>query len=138
MVTMQARLWPDEELPAPLAPPRRVRVRMEDLIASALADAAADDELTTPLRPKLVEAVKRRGVEERIAKSLAALLLQTLRSEFAGETIYVPSARRSLRNQVLAEFNGRNVGEVAKKLGIHKSTVYRYLGTRHRKESRSS
>jgi Mor family transcriptional regulator len=55
-----------------------------------------------------------------------------LREEFGGERRYVskrPSSaeRDLLGSQILSLFNGRNATEVARKLKIHRTTVYRYL-----------
>lgn len=54
-----------------------------------------------------------------------------IREEFAGERIYVakrvPGERERVALQVLALFNGRNATEVARRLQIHRATVYRML-----------
>lgn len=54
-----------------------------------------------------------------------------VRAEFAGEEVYI--ARRGSREaaevaaEVLRLFNGRNADEVARRLGVSRRTVYRYL-----------
>ncbi len=51
-----------------------------------------------------------------------------VRAEFAGEEIYIAKrANQKLAEDVLRLFNGRNASEVARRLGIHRATVYRYL-----------
>lgn len=60
-----------------------------------------------------------------------------LRAELAGERVYVaarpPDARQAMAREVLALFNGRNASEVARRLNIGRTTVYRML-----KQSRGS
>lgn len=51
-----------------------------------------------------------------------------VRREFAGGSAYIPGRARGQRaGQVLSLFNGRNATEVARKLGISRASVYRYL-----------
>lgn len=54
-----------------------------------------------------------------------------IREEFGGERRYVSKraspAERGLGAKILSLFNGRNATEVARKLNIHRTTVYRYL-----------
>jgi len=54
-----------------------------------------------------------------------------VRAEFRGEMFYVASRpdteRQKIVAQTLALFNGRNATEVARRLGIGRTTVYRYL-----------
>jgi Mor family transcriptional regulator len=53
-----------------------------------------------------------------------------IRSEFGGERGYVSKRapeERELSTRILSLFNGRNATEVARKLNIHRTTVYRYL-----------
>lgn len=54
-----------------------------------------------------------------------------VRSEFRGEHCYIMGKPTTQRQetvcQVLALFNGRNAREVARKLGIGKTTVYRII-----------
>ncbi len=54
-----------------------------------------------------------------------------VRAEFKGEECYIAgkpaTARQQQVSQVLALFNGRNASEVARRLQIGRSTVYRVL-----------
>lgn len=54
-----------------------------------------------------------------------------VRSEFSGERPYIPSKsqrdRAELAMSILEHFNGRNATEVARRLGIGRTTVYRLL-----------
>lgn len=53
---------------------------------------------------------------------------QAVRAEFAGEEVYIAKrGNEDLAAEVLRLFNGRNATEVARRLGIHRATVYRYL-----------
>jgi transcriptional regulator of acetoin/glycerol metabolism len=58
-------------------------------------------------------------------------LRPAVRAEFAGEGGYIgkrsPEERARLQADVLTLFNGRNATEVARRLGISRPTVYRYL-----------
>ena len=63
----------------------------------------------------------------------AGVLKEATRTEFSGDTTYI--ARRSaierqkLVNEVLRLFNGRNATEIARRLNISRSTVYRLIKT---------
>ena len=63
---------------------------------------------------------------ERIAE-----LKQAAREEFRGERCYInersPTDRQQMVASILAHFNGRNASEVARRLGISRATVYRYI-----------
>jgi len=54
-----------------------------------------------------------------------------VRAEFAGEECYIAGRPATVRQQqvadVLALFNGRNASEVARRLNIGRTTVYRVL-----------
>lgn len=56
---------------------------------------------------------------------------QAMREEFCGERMYVRGRsdrdRQALVASVLALFNGRNATEIARHLGIGRTTVYRIL-----------
>lgn len=59
----------------------------------------------------------------RVKKAQAAV-----RAEFAGEETYIRKrANQAAAAEVLKLFNGRNATEVARRLGISRRTVYRYL-----------
>lgn len=51
-----------------------------------------------------------------------------VRAEFAGEEVYIQKrSSKDIAAEVLRMFNGRNATEVARRLRIHRATVYRYL-----------
>lgn len=60
-----------------------------------------------------------------------AQLKEEVRREFSGIEIYIPrrshAARDRLTKEVLSMFNGRNATEVARRLGIGRTTVYRII-----------
>ncbi len=63
------------------------------------------------------------GDADRLKKAEAAV-----RAEFAGAGVYLQKrGSKDVAAEVLRLFNGRNATEVARKLGIHRATVYRYL-----------
>lgn len=63
------------------------------------------------------------GDADRVKRAQAAV-----RAEFAGEEVYIQKrSSKELASEVLRLFNGRNATEVARRLGIHRATVYRYL-----------
>ena len=78
--------------------------------------------------PVLAEAIRKGAQTE---KTSVAKLKKAVRAEFRGEECYIAgrpaTARQELVAQVLSLFNGRNATEVARRLGIHKATVYRAL-----------
>jgi hypothetical protein len=66
-----------------------------------------------------------------IAGDRFARAKQAVRDEFRGEEVYIAARplteRQRLVNEVLRLFNGRNAREVARRLGIGKTTVYRII-----------
>ena len=78
--------------------------------------------------PALAEAVKRHSKENGVS---LIKIKDAVRSEFKGEECYIAGRPATARQQtlvdVLALFNGRNATEVARRLGISRPTVYRYI-----------
>ncbi|MBQ0917249.1 helix-turn-helix domain-containing protein [Hydrogenophaga aromaticivorans] len=63
------------------------------------------------------------GDRARVQKAQTAV-----RAEFAGEEVYIQKrSSRDIAAEVLRLFNGRNATEVARRLDIHRATVYRHL-----------
>lgn len=60
---------------------------------------------------------------------------KAVREELAGERVYVTARgqaeRQALAHEVLALFDGRNATEVARRLNIGRTTVYRVLKQAH-------
>lgn len=82
--------------------------------------------------PDLVDAIFKRLAEA--APELAARLGQledAVRVEFQGIETYIarrsPARRQQRTEQVLDLFNGRNAADVARTLGIGRTTVYRII-----------
>lgn len=54
-----------------------------------------------------------------------------VRAEFAGDRQRIsprtPAGRQATAQRVLSLFNGRNASEVARRVGISRASVYRYL-----------
>lgn len=67
----------------------------------------------------------------------AAALKDATRKEFSGVLTYVPrrsnAERQRIVHEVLSLFNGRNATEIARRLNIGRTTVYRILKTEGRK-----
>lgn len=63
----------------------------------------------------------------------AVVLKEATRKEFSGDTTYIPrrspTERQKMVNEVLRLFNGRNATEIARRLNISRSTVYRLIKT---------
>lgn len=66
-----------------------------------------------------------------IEESSVSRVKAMVRAEFKGEMFYVAgrpvTERQKIVAQTLALFDGRNATEVARRLGIGRTTVYRYL-----------
>ena len=63
------------------------------------------------------------GDAARVQKAQTAV-----RAEFAGEEVYIQKrSSREISAEVLRLFNGRNATDVARRLGIGRATVYRYI-----------
>lgn len=82
--------------------------------------------------PDLVDAIFK-YLEEELPElaPLLGKLQDEVRNEFQGIEIYIPrrsmARRKQLTTDVLRLFNGRNASEVARKLGIGRTTVYRII-----------
>lgn len=82
--------------------------------------------------PDLVDRIFEYILAELPELSAAAMRIkEQARAEFAGEECYIAgrpaTARQEQVSQVLALFNGRNTTEVARRLGIGRTTVWRIL-----------
>lgn len=78
--------------------------------------------------PQLAQAITAIGVQ---SGQKISQLKTAVRAEFRGEECYIAGRPATERQRtvarVLALFNGRNATEVARQLGIGRTTVYRYL-----------
>lgn len=78
--------------------------------------------------PTLAAAIAKSAEE---SKANVSKLKAAVRSEFRGEECYIAgrpaTARQELVSQVLSLFNGRNATEVARRLNISRTSVYRYI-----------
>jgi Mor family transcriptional regulator len=80
-------------------------------------------------RAKIAAAISRKmGLNDSIAKPISEAVLDGLREDFPGQTIYIPARSREERNrQLRSEFNGRNHKELGKKYGVSQPQLYRIL-----------
>lgn len=66
-----------------------------------------------------------------IAGDQFAKAKEAVREEFGGEDVYIPARGASDRKRQVAEvlslFNGRNATEIARRLGISRASVYRFI-----------
>lgn len=87
----------------------------------------------TPIDADLVDRIFEYLLEEfpQIAGPGFAKAKKAVRAEFAGERPYIASKteadRHALAVTVLGMFNGRNAREIARRLGIGRTTVYRII-----------
>lgn len=61
-----------------------------------------------------------------LAPAQARAIEQQIRSEFGGGQVYL-RARRSVEAEVSARWDGRNHVQLARELGVGRSTVYRVI-----------
>jgi Mor family transcriptional regulator len=78
---------------------------------------------------RMIERLKH--IEPALGEDRAEALERVLREEFAGEVVRVRKRGRNsdIEQAVRERFNGRNVAELAKELGVHRATVYRVLSS---------
>lgn len=88
------------------------------------APAAIEPDLVDRIFELLLVQFPEIGVDQKsLHKTRAAV-----RAEFAGAEVYIPKRNsRASASEVLKLFNGRNADEIARRLGISRRTVYRYL-----------
>lgn len=81
------------------------------------------------LRGKIARQIREgTGVSEREAMRITIESTQDLEQlDRAGEKVYHRQTDPSNPQRALAMFTGRNHGEIAEALGVHISTVYRWL-----------
>lgn len=71
------------------------------------------------------------GLTEAQATHLAQCITEHVREECGGQEVYVHMReRRSVRDQVLALFDGRNRDQVCEQLGISRRRFYQILAER--------
>ena len=85
-----------------------------DLVDRIFDYIFSDPALANALKGMQAEAIPVAGIKAAV------------RAEFRGEACYIAGSRVSTAD-VLALFNGRNATEVARRLGISRSSVYRHL-----------
>lgn len=71
------------------------------------------------------------AVFPQIAGEQLSAAKSAVRAEFCGEEVYIPARgaveRQRQVAQVLSLFNGRNATDVARQIGISRSSVYRFI-----------
>ena len=101
-------------------------------IGTASTKPTALDALTAQ-EPDLVDRIFEYLLAEfpQIAGAQVAKAKEAVRAEFGGEEVYIPARGATERQRVVAEvlslFNGRNATEIARRLGISRASVYRFL-----------
>lgn len=91
------------------------------------------------MRTRVTRVVREQtGFNERLAVFIASEIVETLIDDFRGERIYVSPSRVERDAAVLLEFNGRNHGAVCERHDISRSTLYRILTRRCRKQNNDS
>lgn len=90
---------------------------------------------STDILARMIERL--RQIEPSFTPERAASLESQLRSEFGGETLRIRKRddAHCLVQKIMTRFNGRNAGQVAQELGIHRATVYRVLSSASAKNS---
>lgn len=79
-----------------------------------------------------------RILSEHLPDAVVGAILATLRLEFGGSRAYVPAEPDARRLEALGMLkSGRSVAEVAHKLKVHESTVYRWWHARKRAEGKA-
>lgn len=66
------------------------------------------------------------------AAVLAERIAVSLQRSIGGGEVYIPSAGSLRRQRIMAEYTGRNVGELSARHGISRSAIYRILSPTHR------
>jgi Mor family transcriptional regulator len=108
--------------------------KTETTARSSVAPARREGLVTARVfdNPDLVDAIFKRLAEE--VPELAVRLARVeadVRFEFQGIETYIarrsPARRQQRTKQVLELFNGRNAADVARALGIGRTTVYRII-----------
>lgn len=82
------------------------------------------------LLSRIIEIVQQ--LQPSLSDEMALEIERSLRAEFAGEQVYIykrVAERDKMRIEVMRRFNGRNATEIARELGIGRTTVYRILKT---------
>ena len=102
------------------------------IIGKANTKPAALDALTAQ-EPDLVDRIFEYILADfpQIAGDQLAKAKEAVREEFGGEDVYIPARgaadRKRLVAEVLSLFNGRNATEIARRLGISRASVYRFI-----------
>ena len=91
-------------------------------------------QLTPNIEPDLVDRVLQHlGCKLTLTQDQLHTAERAVRAELGGERGYIrrrpsrPDGSNDMAKQVVALFNGRNAAEVARQLGIGRTTVYRVL-----------
>ena len=89
---------------------------------------SAQDDFVEELRQLAEQLAEQHGLTPSAARIMAASLSEKVRERYACDRPYIKTNRKdSIREKVLADFNGRNHSKVCRKYGIHRATLYRYL-----------
>lgn len=89
-------------------------------------------EFIADVQTRITAALVRLGVSAEVAGMVGSEIVTDLDRTWRGERIYLSAReieRAAIRDEVRRRFNGRNAREVARELGIGKTTVYRIIKT---------
>lgn len=72
------------------------------------------------------------GPDDPHAAAMSERIAIVLQRRIGGSAVYIPSAGPLRRQRILAEYTGRNIGELAARHGISRSAIYRMIKPAHR------
>lgn len=93
----------------------------------------SDARLLLTIRAELREAGRALDLPQETCRCLVSRLEDSLLRDFGGSRVYVPAKRQASREEGLRMLReGVSIGKVARRLHVHRSTVYRWYQKRQR------
>lgn len=87
-------------------------------------------EFAEDIQDRITRALLRLGISDQVAGMVGAEIVIDLARTWHGEQLYISATeieRARIRDEVRRRFNGRNAREIAREMGIGKTTVYRII-----------